>query len=220
MPDAVRVRARRRADDDDRPADLRGSAKSSISSSVMYSIVKALVAQRRVVDRLRCLAEHHEVRVAVGQLLVVHDLRVLEAHLRRQLLRRLARRQAVGHGQREAELHDPVAEVVGVGLDPREVDLPRGARGDVCRVRSVDPLAPCSGKARRSAHQLARRVQVALVDLDDALRAAALVDLARHVAEDALAERREQADARRSARAARALRRAPPARASGRSRPA
>jgi len=48
---------------------------------------------------------------------------VLEAHLPRELLRGLARGQPVGHGQREAELHDPVAEMVGVGLYLPEVDL-------------------------------------------------------------------------------------------------
>ena len=75
------------------------------------------------------LAEHHEVGVAVGQALIVDDLGMLEAHLHRQLLGGLARRQAIGDGQREAELHDAVAQMVGVRLDVLEIDLPvRAAR--------------------------------------------------------------------------------------------
>ena len=186
-----------------RPMLLAGERFDLVLAHVLD--VEALVAQRGVVDRLRRLAEHHEVRVAVGQLLVVDDLGVLEAHLRRQLLRGLARRQAVGDGQREAELHDPVAEVVGVRL-ARARDRP-----------PADGRSPASAQrtARRPPHQLARRVQVALVDLDDALRAAALVDLARDVAEHAFAERREQADLGDPLEQLVRSRRAPPARASG-----
>ncbi len=97
------------------------------------------------------LAEHHEVGVAVGQALVVDDLGVLEPHLRRQLLGGPARRQAVGDGQGEAELDDPVAEMVGVGLDALEVDLPRrapGRRWRRARHRSALPAAlPASARS-------------------------------------------------------------------------
>ena len=113
MPDAVRVRAGARADDDDRAADvLGGEAFDLVLAHVLD--VEALALQRREVDRLRAAAVHHEVRVALGELLVVDDLGLLEAHLAGQLERGLARRQRVGHRQREAHLHEPVAEVVGV----------------------------------------------------------------------------------------------------------
>ena len=62
-------------------------------------------------------AVHHEVGVSIGEALVVDDLGVLEAHLAGQFHGGLARGEAVGDRQREAELHDPVAVVVGVGLD-------------------------------------------------------------------------------------------------------
>ena len=122
-PDAVRVGAGRRADDHDRAADLLAGERFDLLLAHVLDL-EALVAQRRVVDRLRALAEHHEVRVSVGQALIVDDLGVLEAHLPRQLLRGLARGEPVGHGQREAELHDPVAEMVGVGLHALEIDPP------------------------------------------------------------------------------------------------
>ena len=85
--------------------------------------VEALALQRREVDRLRAAPVHHEVRVALGQLLVVDDLRLLVAHLRRQLQRRPAGRERVGNGEREAHLHEAVVEVVGVGTDGGQVDL-------------------------------------------------------------------------------------------------
>jgi hypothetical protein len=123
-PHAVRVRARRRAHDHhpaaevllDEPVDL-------ILAHVLD--VKALALQLREVDARHAASVHHEVRVALRQLLVVHDLRGLEAHLARQLQRRPARRQRVRHRQREAHLHEAVAEVVRVGLDRGQVHAPR-----------------------------------------------------------------------------------------------
>jgi len=67
---------------------------------------------------------------------------MLEAQLRDELLRGLARGQAVGDGQREAHLHDPVAEVVGVRLDLLEVDWlaagPRREPREVCSQARLD----------------------------------------------------------------------------------
>ena len=52
MPDAVRVRAGRRADDDDRAADPLGGERLDLVLAHVLD-VEALVAERGVVDRLR-----------------------------------------------------------------------------------------------------------------------------------------------------------------------
>src|SRR6185312_6590444 len=89
-PDAVRVRAGRGADDDDLAAHrLLGEALDLVLGHVLD--VEPLALQRREVDGGDAAPVHDEVRVALGQLLVVDDLGLLEAHPSRQFQRRLAR---------------------------------------------------------------------------------------------------------------------------------
>ena len=64
-------------DDHDRAADLLARERLDLLLAHVLD-VEPLVAQRGVVDGVHALAEHHEVRVALGQALVVDDLGVLE----------------------------------------------------------------------------------------------------------------------------------------------
>ena len=122
---AVCVGARACAHDDHRASDVL--AREGLDLLLGHVLqLESVLAERRVVDAVGALAEHHEVRVAVGQALVVDHLGTPQPHLRRELLGGPARREPVGHRQREAQLHDPVAEMVGVGLDPGEVGRPSG----------------------------------------------------------------------------------------------
>ena len=80
-PDAVRVGAGARADDDDLAADpLARELLDLVLAHVLD--VEALALERLEVDRRGAAAVHHEVRVAMRQLLEVDDLGLLEAHPR------------------------------------------------------------------------------------------------------------------------------------------
>ncbi len=116
-PNAVGVGAGGGADDDDRPADVLLGVRFDLLLGHVLDDVDPLFGEGGVVDGVHGVPVHHEVGVAVGEALVVDDLGMLEAHLAGQLHGGLARGEAIGDRQREAELHDPVAVVVGVGLD-------------------------------------------------------------------------------------------------------
>jgi hypothetical protein len=123
--DAVRVRAGARTHDHDRaPEALAREGFDLVLAHVLD--VEALALQQREVNGLCTAPVHDEVRVALRQLLVVDDLRLLEAHRRRQLQRRPACGERVRDRQREAHLHEAVVEVVGVRAHRGQVDLMHG----------------------------------------------------------------------------------------------
>ena len=156
--------------------------------------VEALAGESGEVDALHAAAVHDEVGVALGQLLVVDDLGLLKAHRDGQLERRPAGGQRVGHRQREAHLHEPVSEMVGVWPDR----LRSGSLGIAGLV-----------------HQLGDRIEVGLIGGDDPLDAPPVIDVATDIAEGGLLDRLEESDLGDSLEQLARPWRAPAGRASG-----